>query len=192
MSSLLLVILIGTVLTNTFVLMHDDEALGGDRQSGSTASAMRIGGASSVILVLAVLVSAAMWRILNASSQDILVLVFSICVVAISISLHFAVRTRLPRLRRSLASSPVLIVANCLALGMLLLSAMRTGRLVAVFGYAVALGVGFVVLLTLFVSLISRINEHEVPKAFRLAPITLISAGLTALALMGFTGILHL
>ena len=57
--------------------------------------------------------------------------------------------------------------------------------------YVAALAAGFVALLVLFVALIARITEREVPTAFRLAPIAFISAGLTALALMGFTGLLR-
>lgn len=192
MSSLLLVILIGTVLTNTFVLMHDDEALGGDRQNGSIANAIRIGGATCATLIPSVLLSKWLWLVLSPAPRDALLLVYSLGVVTIAIGLHFIARTRLPRLRRSLASSPVLIVANCLALGTLLLAPLDTASADAMLGYAVALGIGFGVLLTVFVALTARITEYEVPAAFRLAPITLISAGLTALALLGFAGVLQL
>jgi Na+-translocating ferredoxin:NAD+ oxidoreductase subunit A len=121
---------------------------------------------------------------------DVVLLVYCICVVVIAIGLHRITRNRLPRLRRSLASSPILIVGNCLALGTVLIAIMNVHPLKA-FLYAPALGLGFVVVLVLFTALVARINEHEVPAAFRLAPITLISAGLTALALMGFTGFLR-
>lgn len=191
MSSLLLVILIGTVLTNTFVLMHDDEALGGDRRNGSTANAIRIAGATCATLIPSALLSSLIWAALPPLPRDTLLLIYSLAVVTIAVGLHFVARTRLPRLRRSLASSPVLIVANSLALGALPLNAFDSASTLSALGYAVVLGVGFGVLLTMFVALTARITEHEVPAAFRLAPITLISAGLTALALMGFTGMLQ-
>jgi len=189
--SSLLVILIGAVLCNTFLLLHNDAALGGDRQSGSTASAIRIAGASLVTLVLAVALSKVLWLLLPRLPSDVLLLVYSVAVVTIAIGLHRGTRRRWPRLRRALASAPILIVGNCLALGAILLTAIdKTDFLTATF-YAAALGMGFVVLLALFVALTARITEREVPAAFRLAPIALISAGLTALALMGFTGLLR-
>jgi electron transport complex protein RnfA len=45
--------------------------------------------------------------------------------------------------------------------------------------------------LALFVALVSRITEREVPTAFQVTPITFVSAGLFTLALMGFTGLLR-
>jgi Na+-translocating ferredoxin:NAD+ oxidoreductase subunit A len=188
--SSLLVILIGTVLTNTFLLMHNDEALGGDRHSGSTANAIRIAGATLVTLVLAIAFTLMFAAALAPISSDVLLLVYCICIVAIAIGLHRLTRNRLPRLRRSLASSPLLIVGNCLSLGTVLIAVMNGKPLQAIL-FAVALGMAFVAVLVLFVALTSRITESQVPTAFRLAPITLISAGLTALALMGFTGLVR-
>jgi electron transport complex protein RnfA len=189
--SSLLVILIGTVLTNTFLLMHNDEALGGDRHSGSIASAIRIAGASLVTLVAAISVTVILAAVAPAVPADALLLGYCISLVAIAIGLHRATRNRLPRLRRSLASSPILIVGNCLALGTVLVPLLTIAQPVKAILYALALGLGFVIVLALFVALAARISEREVPVAFRLAPITLISAGLTALALMGFTGLLR-
>jgi electron transport complex protein RnfA len=189
--SSLLVILIGTVLTNTFLLMHNDAALGGNRHSGSTANAIRIAGASLVTMVAAVVLTVMIVAILPPVPADTTLLSYCASVVAIAIGLHRITRNRLPRLRRSLASSPILIVGNCLALGTVLLALMANGQPFKAIFYSIVLGIGFVIVLVLFVALTARISEREVPAAFRLAPITLISAGLTALALMGFTGLLH-
>jgi Na+-translocating ferredoxin:NAD+ oxidoreductase subunit A len=187
----LLVILIGTVLVNTFLLMQDDAALGGSRQSGSIASAIRIGGASLATLLLAVAVAKILWLALPQLPADVVLLVYSLAVVAMALGLHQITRHRLPRLRRSMASSPIMMVANCLALGVLLLAPLAANSFASVLRYAAALGVGFVALLAVFVALTARIAEPEVPAIFRLAPITLISAGITALALMGFSGLLR-
>jgi electron transport complex protein RnfA len=189
--SSLLVILIGTVLTNTFLLMHNDEALGGDRHNGSIASAIRIAGASLVTLVAAIAVSVILAALIPGAPADALLLAYCTSLVAIAVGLHRVTRDRLPRLRRSLASSPILIVGNCLALGTVLVPLLASGQPFKAILYAVALGLGFVIVLASFVALAARISEREVPVAFRLAPITLISAGLTALALMGFTGLLR-
>jgi Na+-translocating ferredoxin:NAD+ oxidoreductase subunit A len=186
-----LVILIGTVLVNTFLLMHNDEALGGDRQTGGVANAIRIAGATLVTLMLAVTLTLILWSLFSRTPSDALLLAYSSSVVAIAIGLHRVTRNRLPRLRRSLASSPILIVGNCLALGAVLLNVMASSQPFKALFYAVALGVGFAIVLALFASLVSRISEREVPQAFRLAPITFISAGLTALAMMGFAGLLR-
>jgi Na+-translocating ferredoxin:NAD+ oxidoreductase subunit A len=189
--SSLLVILIGTVLVNTFLLMQDDEALGGDRKTGSIAYAIRIAGATLATLMLAVVLTLVLWWLLPPAPSDALLLAYGGSVAAIAIGLHRVTRRRFPRLRRSLASSPILIVCNCLALGAVLLTIMASNQPFKAILYALSLSLGFALVLALFVALASRITEREVPGPFRLAPITFISAGLTALALMGFTGLLR-
>jgi electron transport complex protein RnfA len=189
--SSLLVILIGTALVNTFLLMHEDESLGGDRQSGSIANAIRIAGATLITLVCAVALTHIAWSLfaIDESLADALLLLYSALVVGIAIALHRFTNDRLPRLRRALTTAPILIVGNCLGLGTLLLGIMATASIAQVLIAVASLGLGFVLLLVSFVALVARVTEREVPTPFQLAPITLISAGLTALALMGFTGL---
>lgn len=190
--SSLLVILIGTVLVNTFLLMHHDEALGGDRDRGSGANAIRIASASLVTIFFAVSVTLAILSFDRDALGRVALFIYSFSVVSIAIGLHRATRRRLPRLRRSLASSPILIVSNSLALGAALLESMTTSPPLMTILYAVSLGIAFAAMLIIFVTLASRITEREVPSIFRLAPITLVSAGLVALALMGFTGLVRM
>jgi Na+-translocating ferredoxin:NAD+ oxidoreductase subunit A len=192
MSSLLLVALIGTVLTNTFLLMHNDESLGGDRRSGSTANAIRIGGGTWTTMLLAAILAALVRYAFTNLPTDTTLLLYAFWVVIVAILLHRMTRRRLPKLRRSLASSPVLIVANSLALGTLLLRSMSDDPWYLAVFYAVVLGAAFLGALALFVALVARITENEVPAAFRLAPVTFISAGLFSLALMGFTGLIRI
>lgn len=187
----LLVILIGTVLTNTFLLMRDDGTLGGDRHTGSIAAAIRIAAATLITLSIAALVLLALLAVIPAAPADANLLVFSISVVGSAIALDRYARRRLPLLGRALASSPVLIVGNCLSLGAVLLIVLPQSRTFAILMDAPALGALFGIVLSAFVALVARITEPEVPPAFRIAPVTLVSAGLTALALMGLTGLLR-
>ena len=188
--SSLLVILIGTVLVNTFLLMQDDESLGGTRQHGSIASAIRVASASSVALVIAAMIANMIWCLLPPLPTDSLLFVYALTVVGITVSIDRFTRSRLPRLRRALSISPLLVVSNSLALGVVLLGTIATDPALTIL-FGCALGVAFAGALALFVALVSRITEREVPIAFRLTPITFISAGLFTLALMGFTGILR-
>lgn len=198
MSSLLL-ILIGTVLVNTFLITQSIGDADADRHFGVVATAIRIAGATLATLLLSCMLTTALaWQIipqlLAAHLKDTLLLAYAVVVVGTAILLHRATRERLPKLRRSLASSPVLIVSNCLALGGSLLGSdvlNWSGEHVLrslLFG-TLALGLAFGLTLTMFAALNERIEKRAVPPAFRQAPITMISAGLLALALMGFTGL---
>jgi Na+-translocating ferredoxin:NAD+ oxidoreductase subunit A len=56
-----------------------------------------------------------------------------------------------------------------------------------VFGFGAAVGFGLV--LVLFAAMRERLEAAPVPAAFRGAPIALVTAGLMALAFLGFAGL---
>ena len=56
-------------------------------------------------------------------------------------------------------------------------------------GYAGCGGLGFTLAIVLFASIRERVDKTDCPEAFKGFPITLISAGLLALAFMGFSGL---
>lgn len=57
--------------------------------------------------------------------------------------------------------------------------------------YAVAVAVGFTLALVLFAGLRERLELENVPKALRGVPIALITAGILAMAFMGFSGLVR-
>lgn len=81
-----------------------------------------------------------------------------------------------------------LITSNCAILGVVL----TVADLSLVQSLAVGIGssVGFTVVLVLFSGLRARLDERNIPKAFRGAPIAFINVGILALAFLGFKGML--
>ena len=55
--------------------------------------------------------------------------------------------------------------------------------------YSVATALGFALALVLFAGIRERLEFEDVPKAFRGVPIALITAGILAMAFMGFSGL---
>jgi len=96
---------------------------------------------------------------------------------------HFA-----PLLHRVLGIYLPLITSNCAVLGVALLNQQQSESIVdsALYGFGAALGFGLV--LIALAATRERLTLADVPKAFQGAPIGLITAGLMALAFMGFTG----
>ena len=82
-----------------------------------------------------------------------------------------------------------LITTNCAVLGVALLNIQEQHSFVesALYGFGAA--VGFSLVLVLFAAMRERIAVADVPVPFRGASIGLITAGLMALAFMGFTGL---
>jgi electron transport complex protein RnfA len=85
----------------------------------------------------------------------------------------------------------LLMVTNSAALGVALLvdTRMRTFIDAVLFSIAAATAFGF--LLLAFAALQERLQHAAVPKVFRDAPLALVTAGIMALAFMGFTGFIQ-
>ena len=85
-----------------------------------------------------------------------------------------------------------LITSNCAVLGVTLLNVQEQHNLLqsALYGFGAAAGFGIV--LVLFAAMRERIALSDVPMPFKGAPIGLITAGMMALAFMGFKGLANL
>ena len=82
-----------------------------------------------------------------------------------------------------------LITTNCAVLGVALLNTKYDYNFIESVVYGITGGVGFLVAIVLFASVRESLEFADIPKSFEGFPIALISAGLIALAFMGFTGL---
>ena len=83
-----------------------------------------------------------------------------------------------------------LITTNCAVLGVALLNTQNGYNFIESVVYGVTGGLGFMLAIVLFASVRERMDATaECPKAFEGFPIALMSAGLIALAFMGFSGL---
>ena len=102
-----------------------------------------------------------------------------------------------PALYQSLGIFLPLITTNCAVLGVALMVVQKQftfggeshmlnlGESVV---FAVASAIGFGLAITLFAAIREQLEMSDVPKPFRGVPIALITAGIMALAFMGFSG----
>ena len=83
-----------------------------------------------------------------------------------------------------------LITTNCAVLGVALLNSQNSYNFIESVVYGVTGGLGFMLAIVLFASVRERMEAtSDCPKAFEGFPIALMSAGLIALAFMGFSGL---
>jgi electron transport complex protein RnfA len=99
------------------------------------------------------------------------------------------VRASSPLLHELLGVFLPLITTNCAVLGVALLNLDRQHGLLESLVFGAAAASGFALALLLFAALRERLETGDVPAAFQGAPIALVTAGLMALAFMGFGGI---
>ena len=77
-------------------------------------------------------------------------------------------------------------------LGVAIISIQKDFDLVTSVIYSVSIALGFALALVLFAGIRERLEVEDVPQAFRGVPIALITAGLLAMAFMGFANLVPL
>ena len=95
-----------------------------------------------------------------------------------------------PTLYQALGVYLPLITTNCAVLGVVLQNTQNSYDFITSVVYGIPGGIGFLIAIVLFASVRERLDvTMECPKAFEGFPIALITAGLLALAFMGFSGL---
>ena len=82
-----------------------------------------------------------------------------------------------------------LITTNCCILGVAILVIQKDYDLLTGVVYAFSTALGFGLALTLFAGLREQLAMVDIPKGLRGTPIALLTAGLLAMAFMGFSGV---
>lgn len=187
-------ILVGTVLANNFVLVRFLGLCPFMGVSGKLEGAIGMSIATLFVLTLSSVSSYLLSTYLLAPlGLEYLSTVGFILVIAAVVQLTETVmRKSSPLLYRILGIFLPLITTNCAVLGVALLNMQQQHDLLqsAIYGFGAAAGFGLV--LVAFAAMRERLAHTDVPVHFRGAPIGLITAGLMALAFMGFTGLARL
>ena len=115
--------------------------------------------------------------------------VFILVIASIVQVVEMFLKKSVPALYKALGIFLPLITTNCAVLGVALVNAQEGyGFLESVVNGAAG-GLGFTLSIVLFASVRERVDKADCPESFRGFPIALISAGLLALAFMGFSGL---
>ena len=117
------------------------------------------------------------------------VLAFSLLIPALVALLRKFFQLCVPELSRRVDDNLASISTNCAALGSALLVAQRSYSLGAAMVFALCGGIGATLALASFASLQKEVDLNRCPKSFRGVPIQLITAGLMAMALLGYYGL---
>ena len=95
----------------------------------------------------------------------------------------------MPALYAALGVYLPLITTNCAVLGVVLLNVQNGYNFIESVVYGITGGLGFLLAIVLFASIRERLVFADYPKCWDGFPIALITAGLMALAFMGFSGL---
>ena len=95
----------------------------------------------------------------------------------------------MPALYTALGVYLPLIATNCAVLGVVLLNVQNGYNFIESVVYGITGGLGFLLAIVLFANIRERLVFADYPKCWDGFPIALITAGLMALAFMGFSGL---
>jgi len=114
---------------------------------------------------------------------------FILVIASIVQVVEMFLKKMVPALYKALGVFLPLITTNCAVLGVVLVNVQEGyDVLISTFNGAAG-GLGFTLAIVLFASVRERVDKAECPECFRGYPIALITAGLLALAFMGFSGL---
>ena len=114
---------------------------------------------------------------------------FSLIVVAVTALVQLCVSKVKPQWAETLDNCLMPIAANCAVLGIAIINAEAGYDLLYALLSGICGGLGFLLAIVLLAGVYEKLEFAKVPEPFRGMPIAVISAGLIALAFIGFKGI---
>ncbi|MCI7096998.1 MAG: electron transport complex subunit RsxA [Clostridiales bacterium] len=114
---------------------------------------------------------------------------FILVIASIVQVVEMFLKKTVPALYKALGIFLPLITTNCAVLGVALVNVQKGYDFLRSVVNGAAGGLGFTLAIVLFASVRERVNKADCPESFKGFPIALISAGLLALAFMGFSGL---
>ncbi len=187
-----LLLLVGTILVNNFVLV---QFLGlcpfmGTSKKIETAAGLAV--ATTFVLTISSVLSYATYSLLlKPFDLEYLNTLSFILVIAVTVQFtEMVLHKTSPVLYRVLGIYLPLITTNCIVLGVALLNVRQAHpTFINALLTGVGSGLGFALVLVLFAAMRERIHVADVPKAFRGSAIAMVTAGLMSLSFMGFAGL---
>ena len=188
-----LLLLVGTVLVNNFVLVQFLGLCPFMGVSSKLETAIGMSMATTFVLTLASLCSYLVEQyILAPLGLTYLRTLSFILVIAVVVQFtEMVVHKTSPTLYRLLGIFLPLITTNCAVLGVALLNINEQHNFVESVLYGFGAAVGFSIVMILFAAMRERLAIADVPTPFKGAAIAMITAGLMSLAFMGFSGLVR-
>ena len=184
-------ILIAALLSQNFILVKFYGICPFMGVSKKIDTALGMGVAVTFVMALA---SAACWAVdvfmLQPLNLGYMQTVSFILVIATLVQVvEMFLKKFVPALYKALGVFLPLITTNCAVLGVVLVNVQEGYNCLLSVVNGAAGGLGFTLAIVLFASVRERVNKTDCPECFKGFPIALISAGLLALAFMGFSGL---
>ena len=190
----LILILVGTVLVNNFVLVRFLGLCPFMGVSRNLEAAFGMSMATAFVLTLSSAIAYLLHEyVLVPLELQYLRTISFILVIAASVQFtEIMVRKQSPLLHQVLGIYIPLIATNCAVLGVALLNVQEAQGFIQSVFYGFGAAGGFALVLVLFAAIRERLQAADIPRPFRGTAIALMTAGIMSLAFMGFSGMARL
>jgi electron transport complex protein RnfA len=199
MANNVLVITIGAILVNNFVLSKILGICPFLGVSKKLETALGMSGAVIFVMTLASMVTSLIYNYVLSRTFTIggiviklaflKILVFIVVIAALVQVVEIILQKFSPPLYQALGIFLPLITTNCAVLGAAELSVKAGHSVVEATIFGTCSAIGFALALVLFASLRERLDLAKVPAPFQGTAIALITAGILAMVFMGFSGL---
>jgi len=188
----LILILIAASITNNFVLTYFLGICPFIGVSNKLDSAVGLGIATTFVMTMAATVTWIIYhQILVPFNLQFLQYVTFIIVIASFVQfVEMVIKKVSPPLYKALGIFLPLITTNCAILGLTLFMVLRNYNFIEAVIFGFGAGVGFTLALVIMAGIREELEFANIPEPLKGSGITLILAGLLALAFMGFGGLI--
>lgn len=188
----LILIAIGSALVNNVVLSQFLGICPFLGVSKRTDTAAGMGGAVIFVITISSLLTSIIYNYLlvGLHIEYLKTIVFILVIAALVQFVEMFLKKSSPSLYKSLGVYLPLITTNCAVFGVALTNVQKDYGILpsVVNGFATA--VGFTISIVILAGVRERIEYNDIPESFKGTPIVLVTAGLMAIAFMGFSGII--
>ena len=155
------------------------------------STALGMTGAVTFVMILATLVTFIVQKtILDPFEIGFMQTITFILIIAALVQMVEIILKKVsPSLYQALGVFLPLITTNCAVLGVAIMVIQKDFNLLESLVFAASTAIGFGLALTIFAGIREHLELVAIPKGMKGSPIALITAGLLAMAFMGFSGI---
>ena len=159
--------------------------------SKSVPTALGMTGAVTFVMVLSTLVTFIVQKtVLDPLNIGFMQTITFILIIAALVQMVEIILKKVsPALYQALGVFLPLITTNCTVLGVAIMVIQKDYNLLESIVFAASTAIGYGLALTIFAGIREQLAMTRIPEGLKGTPITLITAGLLAMAFMGFSGI---
>lgn len=188
----LLLIAVSAALVNNVVLSQFMGICPFLGVSKKVETAAGMGGAVIFVIGIASVVTNIIQKfILEKTGMEYLqTIVFILVIAALVQFVEMFLKKAIPSLYQALGVFLPLITTNCAVLGAAITITQKDYGIFEGLIYGLGTAIGFTIAIVLMAGIREKIEHNDIPESFKGTPITLVTAGLMAIAFFGFSGLI--